>query len=285
MHSTKETTLTPESIARHRSWLIERGASEHTARAYSSDLTLFFKDRGTYLLMPSTEPSITETDRLRSNMMIWLNSGRKRWSAKTTQRRSSALKSWLRYAEMPNLLESYRNPTAARGEAHPLPGGMDDVQRLLTTAATPERAALVALCALVGCRVSEACSVRGEWIDYPKRSIRIYGKGSKDRIVPISDRAFPYLANAHLRAHEAGRPTLLPFSERQARKIITALGKHAGLSVAISSHDLRMTFGTLAYAKTKDLRAVQELLGHASSKTTETYTGVSGAAMREAADL
>jgi integrase/recombinase XerC len=274
----KEMTLTLDSIESHRAWLIGRGASVHTVRCYSSDLTLFHRE------MLGTTGTVTMSPKDASFLMTkWMNTGRRVWSAKTTQRRRTALRSWCAYMGKPHLLDDYRAPTAATREAHPIDGGIDAVMKVIESCGSPEHRALIALCGLVGCRVNEAVTVRARDVDRARRMLTIHGKGAKDRIVPVSERAWPYVLVALAQTLTRDDDRLVPLAERTARATITRVGKNAGMK--ISSHDLRMTFGTAAYAKTKDLRAVQQLLGHSSSKTTELYTGVSGSMMREAADL
>jgi integrase/recombinase XerD len=78
---------------------------------------------------------------------------------------------------------------------------------------------------------------------------------------------------------------VIHYSNRSARKAITAMGKRAGLSRAISSHDLRATFATELVNRGVNIRTVQELLGHASVATTEIYTGVGMDAMKAATGL
>lgn len=275
-----ERILTLDSIDQHRSWLIARGASAHTARCYTSDLSLFHKYLTTWM-DPSQPMSKTV---FHNTVTSWLNVNRGKWSAKTTQRRLTACKSYFKFTGHDGLLDDYRAPTAAVREAHPLDGGIDTVVALIEAAATPEHRALIALCGLVGCRVNEAVTITSADVDFGKREVTVHGKGAKDRIVPVSERAWPTIVAAWaLTCVADADKRLVPMAERTARTTITRIGARIG--VPCSSHDLRMTFGTAAYEKTRDLRAVQYLLGHASSKTTELYTGVSSRMKREAADL
>lgn len=276
--TTTETTLTPDSIDNHHNWLIGQGASEHTARAYTSDLRLFLGEQVTPMA------TVEELDR---RARLWLNRNRQprgTWSPKTTQRRCTALRSFGKFIGHPEVLADYRNPHAARGEAHPLDGGIEAVKAMLLAGHSREQRCLVALCGLCGLRVNEAVSVRIKDVDQENMMLTVHGKGAKDRRVPISTRAWPNIAGGMVAAVLRGDDRLVPIAERTARETITRIGERAGLG-HVSSHDLRMTFGTAAYAGSKDLRAVQELLGHASSKTTETYTGVAVTAMRKAAEL
>jgi integrase/recombinase XerC len=278
MRWTTVTTLTRESIEQHRSWLTAQAASPHTARCYHSDLMGFLMDN------PAAEGMEIRDPRLEFKAMDWLNEGRKVWKPKTTQRRRTALRSFAKYLGHPEFLALYRTPTAARGDAHPIMGGVDAINKMIIAAQTPQHRCLIALCGLAGLRVNEAVTVGASDVNVELRMLTVHGKGAKDRYVPISSRAWPWVLSAYSAALLGGYKPLVPMAERTARQAITTIGKRAGLG-HVASHDLRMTFGTAAYAATKDLRVVQELLGHASSKTTETYTGISTAAMRAAVEL
>lgn len=186
----------------------------------------------------------------------------------------------------PGFLHDYMAPRPAKLQAHPLPGGVNDVMDLIDVAANPRKVALVALCGLAGLRVSEALSTDADDVDPDAMVLAVRGKGDAYRVVPISQRAWAFIMPAYTEASRSkGNRKLVNYSDRYARKIITNLGATAILRRPIASHDLRMTFGTAAYNKSKDLRAVQELLGHANASTTEGYIGKSMDEMRDAANF
>lgn len=122
------------------------------------------------------------------------------------------------------------------------------------------------------------------WLDSHDMMLRVRGKGDKERIVPISPRAWDAISDAYVRAM-VGDKKLIHYEDRSARKAITNLGRKAGLCRPIASHDLRATFATEVYNKTLNQRVVQELLGHANGKTTEIYIGVNKYEMIQAVDL
>jgi len=277
MPTTRETILTHESIERHRSWLTGRGASVHTVRCYASDLRLFLA-----WMAPATEVPMVEFE---TCAQAWLNLHRRVWGAKTTQRRRTALRSFAGFAGMPEVLLDYRAPSAARPVPHPMPEGAEGVIRMVEAAHGAQHRALVALCGLCGLRVHEAIAVRVADVDTRDMTLVVRGKGDRRRVVPISATAWRYIGDAVAEAVLAHRAHLVPLADRTARDVITRLAKRAGLARHVSSHDLRATFGTAAYAKSKNLRAVQDLLGHATSRTTEIYTGVAERDMRDAADI
>lgn len=276
MLSQTATTVSPEVIDQFRNWLSVRGKSNSTCRGYTSDLKT--------LLM---ELEVTELDQeeFEECGMNWLQANRRRVSPKTTNRRLTSLKAFSKWAGWGNLFDDYSAPVPAKALPHPLPEGIEGVYRLIEIAHQENHKALVALCGLCGCRVAEALSIRHSDFDLQTMMLHIRGKGDKGRWVPVSARAWDILVIPVTRSFIEGDRPIVGLKDRFARQIISDLGERAGLRRHISSHDLRSTFATEIYNRTLDLRLVQELLGHSSSTTTELYTGVNQAKMREAVEL
>ena len=278
MLSQTATTLTLESIDKHLSSLSEMGRSSQTTKAYGSDLREFLKWCKISPLPMEMYPSMA---------MSWLNSQRMIVAPKTTGRRLSSLRSFAKWAGMKGCLDEYVAPTPARPMPHPLPEGMEGVRRMIAATNNHSHKAIVALCGMVGTRIAEALTLCPKDFDMEQMTVLIRGKGDKSRIVPVSTEAWSVIQRPVLdRAVFTGMTVpVINYQDRFARKIITDLGVRAGLRRPVSSHDLRMTFGSAVYEKTKDLRATQELVGHASSQTTELYTAVRLDTMRAAVDL
>ena len=124
-------------------------------------------------------------------------------------------------------------------------------------------------------RIHEALEARPEDLYQDENGswwIQIMGKGGVERHVPVSD-ALKAVLDSVAVAPEIRYARNL--ADRSARQAITNAGKRAKVSRPVSSHDLRMTFGTVIYNQTLDLRLTQELLGHASAMTTQLYTRIS----------
>lgn len=185
---------------------------------------------------------------------------------------------------MESAFSEFRSPTPLRGDPHPLPEGLDGVLKMINVTTNEKHRALVALCGLLGLRVAEAVAVMPGDFNTSDMTLRVRGKGDKERIVPVSPRAWDILATPIMRAFTLDRP-VVGLKDRGARAAITDLGVRAKLKRHISSHDLRSTFATTVYDKTLDIRVVQELLGHSSSQTTELYTKVGILKMRSAVEL
>lgn len=276
MQQLKATTLTLATIDSLRSTLYARGRSEKTIKAYSTDLRMFLKD------LETDQISMEEFEETGMN---WLQANRKVVAAKTTGRRLTSLKAFAKYAGWGVMFTEYSAPVPPKGDPHPLPEGAEGVYRLIRITKNEKQKALIALCGLCGCRVAEALAVMPGDFNLSTMTLTVHGKGDKQRIVPVSDMAWSILATPVTRAFCEGDRPVVGLQDRFARRVITRLGVRAGLRRHISSHDLRATFATEVYNKTLDLRLTQELLGHSSSQTTELYTGVTQAKMREAVNF
>lgn len=270
------TTLTQGHIDDFHSWLTARGLADETLRAYTTDIKEFLN-----LMAPVTLETFDQ------KAVLWLNGNRKTWAPKTTGRRMTALRTFARRNRLQaEVLFEYKAPDPGRPVPHPIPEGIPGVVRMIGAAKNPRQRALIALCGLCGLRLSEALTITPSSFDVRARMVTVRGKGDKTRTVPVSTTAWDYISEAWM---DAGAVSLsqpvVAYKDRFAREIVTACGRRAGLSRPVSSHDLRATFATAVYDKTLDIRTTQELLGHASSKTTEGYTEVKANAMRDAVEL
>ena len=218
--------------------------------------------------------------------------------ARTLAKANSALRSLFRFmvdeglagANPARLLESPRLPMRIPRCLAP-----EEVDRLLAGAdpADPvglRDAALFELVYSCGLRASEATDLTLERVSLAEGIVRVMGKGSRERLVPVGDRAKAmlerYLADARPRLARASRPCDALFLGRLGRKLsrktvwraFKRLAALAGLEA--TAHTLRHSFATHLLSGGADLRSVQELLGHADIATTQIYTHVSQDALR-----
>lgn len=266
--------LTSDSIDQFLGSMYENGRSENSVRAYRSDLECLWK----FIVMENLNPSLVEQSAAQYLTGLRLTS-----APRTIQRKLSAFKAWAKYHGQVDFLVNYKAPTPAKPTPHPLPEGQQGVLIMYGYANTPHHKALVVLCGLMGCRVGEARKVRVQDFDVTGMTLLIRGKGEKHRVIPYGETAWSLIQGPLLVAQERdGEAALLvPLSDRGARAYYKRLARRA-LDRDSSTHDMRATAATTFYDRTLDLRAVQELLGHASNKTTEVYTKVSEKAMRKA---
>lgn len=273
--------LTQDSIDKHLSSLSVRGHSDTTVSAYRKDLTGWLIWLSGYSLKIGMMPDTWEE--LEQAGAAYLTEHRKTWKPRTVQRRMAAMRSWAKYHHHPAFLADYRAPTPAPATPHPIAEGPDGVRRMIMRikAGAAHHRALVVLCGMCALRVDEAVNVRPDDFTGPDgdRWLLVRGKGDKERQVPVSGEAWKFLERAVDNARRDGT-TVVRLTQGGARYAIRRHARNAGLSRPVASHDLRATAATAAYRRTRNLRAVQGLLGHASTRTTEVYTGVSADELR-----
>ncbi|MEI2825478.1 MAG: site-specific tyrosine recombinase XerD [Dermatophilaceae bacterium] len=176
---------------------------------------------------------------------------------------------------------------------------IEEVERLIAASAlgdTPEALrdrALLEVLYGVGARVSEAVGLDVDDIDVDQGSARLFGKGSKTRVVPMGrharDAVTAYLVRARpvLASRGRGIPALFlgarggRLTRQAAWAVLDAAADRAGIPGKVSPHTLRHSFATHLLDGGADIRVVQELLGHASVTTTQIYTMVTVARLRE----
>jgi integrase/recombinase XerC len=280
-----------------RAWLAslahERRMSPHTLRAYGDDAQRFL---GFFAFHRGDAVTLSALRALRpADVRAFLTARRAEGlGARGVQRALAALRSFYRYLERENLadsaaLRSVRSPKLPRTLPRPL--SETDAARTIDEAGQDEEpwiaarnAALITLLYGTGLRISEALSLKRR--DTPLgESLTILGKGNKERAVPI----IPAVREAVERyaqacPFEAGRGGALflsrrgrPMSPREAQGLMQNLRGRLGLPSSATPHALRHSFATHLLTNGGDLRAVQELLGHASLSTTQKYTEVEGA--------
>lgn len=262
--------FTSDSITAHLAYLEANGASPATIRTYGSQL------RNALVVIGATE---NDWDKVALAMAAYLTAHRRSVAPKTTSVRLAAFRSWALWAGAPqSFLADYRRPTPAPPQPHPIPDGMDGVRRMAEAADDPSLAALVALTGMMGLRVGEAIQVRPPHFaaagDSGALALEVRGKGDKTRWVPVPTKAWTHLRHAFAWAVAHDNAPLVPLQDRAARRALTRLAQLAGCGKRVSSHDMRATFATHLYRSTKDLRLVQDVLGHSKPETTVVYTAV-----------
>jgi integrase/recombinase XerC len=267
----------------------ERRASPHTLRAYGDDLERFLGFLSGHL-GGVDEPALAKLAPadIRAFITVRRQEG---LGAKGVQRALAAIRGFFKYLARENILESaaarnVRTPRVRRGLPRPL--SETDAARAIEVAGenavdwiASRDVALLTLLYGAGLRISEALSLRRG--DVPLgESLTILGKGSKERVVPLIDPVRAAIAEYEAKipfAGEKASPLFLsrrgkPMGAREAQVLMQRLRGALGLSDRATPHALRHSFATHLLANGGDLRAVQELLGHASLSTTQTYTEI-----------
>jgi len=263
----------------------ERNASPHTIRAYAADLGQFQAHVAEEI---GRAAKLEEVDHLviRAFLARLHRTGVKKVSA---ARKLATLRTFFRYLCREGILE--RNPARAllspRMERK-IPTHLEEseVATLIevpgeTDSARRARAILELLYA-TGIRCAELVGLDLGDVDLEARTIRVLGKGSKERIVPFGQPALAALS-AYYPARLNARPRSAALfvnarggrlTDRWVRQIVTHRVKQVAIARRLSPHSLRHSFATHLLERGADLRSIQELLGHASLTTTQRYTHV-----------
>ena len=281
-----------EDIESFLSYLIvEKGFSENTVVAYRNDLyqlTIFVEEEVAKHGLP---PSWADFSR-QGMLSYLLNLKERGYAATTVARKIAAAKSFFKFMVAEGNIKD--DPTQnigspKTGKSLPKPISVSQAMLLLKQPAklsTPEAKrdrAMLELLYASGMRVSELVSLNSDDINVDIGDVRCFGKGHKERIIPIAPRAAlivkEYLQEARPHLARADTEQALFLNARGERltrqglwQIIKRYAKSAELDVEITPHTLRHSFATHMLNGGADLRSVQELLGHANISTTQVYT-------------
>jgi len=261
---------------------VERGASPHTLRGYAADLTEF-----TRFLADEKVGGLPDAD-TRAVRAYVARLHQRRLSKATIARKLAAVRSCFRFlarrgALPANPARQVRSPRLGRRLPSFLP--VDEATVLLNAPPEPSAAgardrALLELLYASGLRVAEGCGLDLDDLDEARRTVRVVGKGDKERVVPVGETALEALA-AYLamRGRQRG-PIFLNarggrLTPRSAHRIVRARARQVGIDQRVTPHTLRHSFATHMLGAGADLRLIQELLGHSRLSTTQRYTHVS----------
>lgn len=287
---------------------VEKGYSAHTLRAYRNDLEEFAgfaagEGRGSETpgeIALRFDPRKVDALAIRGYLAVLYRKNRKT----TIARKLSAVRSFFRFLMRKGQIET--NPaegvlTPKQDKKIPSYLTVDDMFRLLD--AVPDerlfdvrnRAIFETLYA-TGVRISELAGLDTLDVDLHARRIKVSGKGNKERMAPLGEKAVQAIRKYRERlyqetgiAFEHGGPLFLNkfkgrLTARSMARCLDQLVRSCGMRVPVSPHTLRHTFATHMLDAGADLRAVQELLGHESLSTTQKYTHVSIDRLMEAYD-
>ena len=281
---------------------VERGSSVHTVRAYRIDLM----DYARWAMREHLDPVLVTHKQLRRYLG---ELDRAQYSRTTINRRLAALRSFFRWLNVTGRADG--DPASAlsgprRQKSLPHVIRASDMVKLLCvygkrdaagnlreqTSSDMRNLALLEFLYACGARVSEASGLLTANVDFERGQVKVFGKGAKERIVPLHDLALSSMRTYLLLA----RPALLRdktsdfffvstrgngMTTDAIRKMFKEAVRTAGLDETLSPHALRHTFATDLLDGGADLRSVQEMLGHASLSTTQVYTHLSPGRLKQ----
>ncbi|MDX8412072.1 MAG: tyrosine recombinase XerC [Mariprofundaceae bacterium] len=254
-----------------------RLASTHTISSYGLDLKGFQRHVGDVAM------DSIDMRQVRDWLAVGYAAG---WSPATSARRLSAVRGLFRFAEDGGWCETdvtagLKPPKPRKRLPRALPPEQTEMLLAPDAEGTERDMALLAVMYGCGLRVSEAVGLNIHDVDMGEAELRVLGKGKKERVVPIPALAVDLLKTHWRRrlAHaDPGEQAMFlnrgggRLSVRSVQRMIKQRAMQTGADVSTTPHTLRHSFATHLLAGGVDLRAIQELLGHASLSTTERYT-------------
>ncbi|MFH1651789.1 MAG: site-specific tyrosine recombinase XerD [Chloroflexota bacterium] len=280
---------------------VEKGFSKNTTDAYGNDLSQLADFAGEAAAKQGA--AFSWADFSRQSMLAYLLDLKERgYSAATVARKVAAAKSFFKFLVSDGIIKVSPTENMASpgvGKALPKPISISQVRQLLEQPAkhdTPEAKrdrVMLELLYASGMRISELVALNVGDVDIPGGFVRCFGKGHKERIIPI----YPQAAELVKDYQETVRPRLQrsrgetalflnPRGDRLTRQgfwqKLKEYARTANLGTEISPHTLRHSFATHMLSGGADLRAVQELLGHANIATTQIYTHLTTEHVRRA---
>ena len=272
---------------------VEKGVSNETIKNYAYDLKHFFETLDKHSTDDFMPTDIQDFVRIQTKNML---------SIPTILRRISSTKNFYLFLEKEHIIETQLTKFDKPKGSKRLPTciSIEEVEALLEspniekTEGLRDRAMLEVMYSS-GLRVSELLSLKISQINFEKGIIKIIGKGSKERHVPIGDYALEYL-NKYIegpRRRNPGKNSEYAFLNRYGMPLsrqyfflqIKKYAIAAGIKEEISPHTLRHCFATHMLENGAELRAVQEMLGHTNIATTQIYTNISSKRILSAYDL
>ncbi|TVR66883.1 MAG: integrase [Gemmatimonadales bacterium] len=254
--------------------MVLRGLSPRTRKVYRGQIRRFGRSVG-------KAPQQVSADDIAEYLRV-LSEVRKVSRSYHSQALSAIRYLFVHVLDRPVLLD--RIPRPKRSRRLPFVLSRKEVARLLNVCRSPQEKALIMMLYSTGMRVGELVRMRRGDVDRDRRMVRVrQGKGAKDRYTLLSDRAVDAL-DRHLEYRRGtgddwlfpgGRPGR-PLTARSVQKTVARIGERAGVQKKVTPHVLRHSFATHLLETGTDIRYIQELLGHASTRTTEIYTHVSG---------
>lgn len=274
---------------------VELGLSANTRQAYERDLRLFCKTLG----VKNSDALVNVSREQITGYMRQLKE--KGLAAATIARKLAAIKAFYRFMTAEGYMDA--NPAevveaGTKGIKLPRVLSEDEVVRLLsqpdiTTAEGFRDRTMLEVLYATGMRVSELINLTLERVDLNMKYIIAFGKGSKERIVPLGSVAAEflqqYLEKVRPKLTHEDRNTNIVFlafgghelTRQRFWQIIRAYGRKANINKALTPHILRHSFATHLLDNGADMRSVQELLGHSDISTTQIYTHLTNKRLRD----
>lgn len=254
----------------------ERNLSQNTIISYKKDIEQYFK----YC-------TITELEHLNKYTIRDFLSKINHLEPTSRRRKLSAIRTFMSFLKRDDIIEineSLEIENTKIDKKLPKVLNVNEIANIIDSSGNKQDRAILETLYGIGCRVAELVNIKISDIDFDNRSIRLFGKGNKERIVPINNASISAIKN-----HIDSRPYYSeyvfasrslperPMTTRNARKIVHKYG-----GVDVHPHMFRHSYATHLHANDVDINVIKDLLGHADISTTQIYTHITNEQMSRA---
>ena len=259
-----------EIIEEYKVWLEIQGKSKNTIKTYAGTIKKFLEfliNNGIIIIdTKSINNSLDKNIILKFLAELKVN---KKLDSNSLRLYVRAISSFLKFLDNENLAKQIKAPKVDKR----LPKFItyDELNKLLENAENYRDKLVIKFLFYTGVRVSELIKIKKNDIIFEEGFVKVYGKGGKERIVPIPKELLNELKNY---INKINTENIFPLSSRQVERIIKYIAKKAGISKKVTPHVLRHSLATTLLSKGVDIRYIQEILGHSSLNITQIYTHV-----------
>jgi integrase/recombinase XerD len=259
-----------EIIEEYKVWLEIQGKSKNTIKTYSGIIKRFLEFLTNNGIIITDTKSINNS--LDKNLILKFLAElkvKKKLDSNSLRLYVRALSSFLKFLDNESLAKQIKAPKVDKR----LPKFItyDELNKLIENAENYRDKLIIKFLFYTGVRVSELVKIKKNDIIFEEGFVKVYGKGGKERIVPIPKELLNELKDY---INKINTENIFPLSSRQVERIIKNIAKKAGINKKVTPHVLRHSLATTLLSKGVDIRYIQEILGHSSLNITQIYTHV-----------
>jgi len=259
-----------EIIEEYKVWLEIQGKSKNTIKTYAGTIKKFLEfliNNG--IIIIDTKSINSSLDKNLILKFLAELKVKKKLDSNSLRLYVRAISSFLKFLDNENLAKQIKAPKVDKR----LPKFItyDELNKLLENAENYRDKLIIKFLFYTGVRVSELIKIKKNDIIFEDGFVKVYGKGGKERIVPIPKELLNELKDY---INKINTENIFPLSSRQVERIIKYIAKNAGISKKVTPHVLRHSLATTLLSKGVDIRYIQEILGHSSLNITQIYTHV-----------
>jgi len=268
-------------LEEYKVWLEIQGKSKNTIKTYSLAIKKFLEFLSQYNGITDFQEDILRTYIDKNTIFKFLaeQKVKKKLDANSLRLYTRAISSFLKFLGLEEMAKQLKAPKVDKR----LPKFItyEELLKLIEHTKDKREEMIIKFLFYTGVRVSELVNIKIDDILWDQGLVRIYGKGGKERFVPLPDFFLKELKEYVTSIKNIKTNKLFPLSARQIERIIRNIAVRSGINKKVTPHVLRHSLATTLLSKGVDIRYIQELLGHSSLSVTQVYTHVVPAKLKE----